>query len=422
MYRYLLLVLFACSFISMWAQGARLIINGAYINIENAAQLVIDNPQPNAITRTAAGGHIISEHENDVVKWNIGSTDGAYFVPFGVSNTHYLPLQFTTFGGSGNGYFELATYGGPHYQNSLYLPAGITNFTGFGAPDNSPYVMDRFWKLKARDYASGNDDRPAFHFLSLSYRDTEHTNSGNVINESNVFIQRYNPVLDSWYDYIPGGGAITSDVINNTVSINVVPHDEIFDWWVIVDRISPLPVELLTFEASAIDNRAVYLEWITASAENVDKYIVERSVNGIDWEFVLETSAINELVQIKYTGIDAHPYQGISYYRLKYIDFDGSIGYSNVQSVNITALDLVTYVLYPNPTKEQIFVKLYPEHPYKKLVIYDVQGRLLMKKEVLQAEQKDLISIDVSHLPQGSYILQLQSEQQEFNNNKFVKL
>lgn len=409
-------------FESSFGQGARIVINGAYINIENAAQLVIDNPQSNAINRTALGGHIISEHENDVVKWNIGQRNDTYFVPFGVSNTHYLPLYFTTNGGVGDGYFELATYGGPTYLNSSYLPTGITNFVSFSGSDNSPYVMDRFWKLKARDYSNANEDRPSFHFLQLSYRDSEHTNVGNVINEADVFIQRYNPIIDSWYDYIPGGGVVSSDVINNTVSVYVVPNDEIFDWWVIVDKISPLPVDLLSFEAKAVDNMAVYLEWITASSENVDRYIIEKSINAIDWEFVLETEAVNALDQIKYSGVDTRPYTGLSYYRLKYYEMDGSFYYSDVRSVFIQEQQQFTYLVYPNPTQKDIFVKLNEDHSYRQLVVYDVQGRVVLQKDIVRKEKKDLIDVDVSKLPQGSYIIQLQSDHQVAKTSKFVKL
>lgn len=422
MLRIILLLIVLSSADFSFSQGGRLVINGGYIHISGGTRLVIDNSQSNAVSRTVAGGHIISEHEDAVVKWNIGSNNGAYMMPFGVSHTHYLPLEFTTYGGVGDGYIELATYGGSHFKNSDYLPTGISNFTGFGVVDNSPYVMDRFWKLKARNYASSNQDRPAFHHLSLSYLDSEHTNVGNIINESNVFIQRYNPVLDSWYDYIPGGGTILSDLINNTVAVNVVPHDEIFDWWAIVEKISPLPVELISFDAQAVDNVAVYLEWVTSLSSNIDKYIIERSVDAVNWEYVFESAAVNTDDQIKYSGMDFHPYLGQSYYRLKYTEMDGSLYFSDVKSVNIYPSGQLTYLLYPNPTDKTVFVKLNMDHDYESLVVYDAKGSLMMKKDVRTSSQKDLISIDVSTLPQGSYILQLQSKKEGLKTNKFVKL
>lgn len=419
----LLLSLFLSVVLSGKAQnGAVLVMNGGYINIENGAQLVIDNPVDTAIKRTLAGGHIISEHENDVIRWNIGNRNGDYFIPFGVGISDYIPLRFTTYGGVGNGYFELATYGGPDYLNSSYLPAGLTNFTGFSANDNSPYVMDRFWKIKARDYASSNAGRPDFHFLSLSYRDTEHTNIGNIINEGSVFIQRYNPILDSWYDYIPAAGAVTTNVVNNTVSVNVVPNDEIFDWWAIVDAISPLPVELLSFDAKPVDNKAVVIEWTTVSERNLDKFIVERSMDGVSWEFVLQTAALGDSRSLaEYQGVDAAPYTGQSYYRLKQIDLDGTYSYSSIKAVYIEDATRMLTLIYPNPAQGVLNVHFSDELTPKSLVVYDVQGKLVISRDI-RSETANTVPLDISRLAQGSYLIQIVTDEQETETYKFVKL
>ncbi len=426
MRRYLLLFFWSfCVFLSVNAQnGAVLVINGGFINIENGANLVIDNPVDTAIKRTMAGGHIISEHENDVVRWNIGNRNGNYFVPFGLGTANYLPLHFSTLGGIGNGYFELATYGGPDYLNTSYLPAGITNFRGFEAADNSPYVMDRFWKIKARDYSSANADRPNFSFLSLSYRDQEHLNAGNIINENLVFIQRYNPVLDTWYDFLPGGGEATVNVTNNTVSVPVVPNDEIFDWWVIVDKISPLPVELVSFEAEAVDNKIVHLTWQTVSEQNSDKFIVERSLDGKTWEYVLEVPAEGFSNQPRnYEGVDPDPYAGYSYYRLKQVDIGGSITYSPIEQVFIKDVVKYTTVIYPNPAGSTINVQFSDTQVRsRELVIYDVQGKLLIHRDVQSGKSGNIVPLDISRLAQGSYLIQIITDQNLSETYKFVKL
>jgi hypothetical protein len=134
MNRGLLIWVFAMFVVHIGANAqARLILNGAFINIENGAQLVIDNPNPNAITRNS--GHIISEDEDDIVKWNFADNDGNYTLPFGFGITEYMPLSFGTLNAVGpNGYFEFATYGRPNYLNSSYLPTGVTNFTRFQWP------------------------------------------------------------------------------------------------------------------------------------------------------------------------------------------------------------------------------------------------------------------------------------------------
>ena len=405
MHKSLMIVLFFLLTSTSIVYGqARVVINNAFINIKGDAQFVIDNPNPNAITRLPSGGHFISEGEDNNIRWNIRNNNGVYKVPFGMGTSDYLPLEFTTSGGQGNGYFELATYGGPNFRNSDYLPTGISNFHGFKAPDNSPYVMDRFWKIKARGYNNMNDDRPEFHFLSLSYRDIEYQNVGNTIIEGDVFIQRYNPILDSWYDYIPAGGAVSNDVVNNTVSVQVVPREEIFDWWVIVDAISPLPVELLSFEAQAINNQFVLIDWSTATERNMDKFVVERSQDGKNWEFVAETAAQNLNTLVKYQTQDKFPYTGISYYRLKQVEFNGNVTYSVLKEVNIYPIDEFAISIFPNPTIDYINLKLTtPSSDTYSYEIYAIDGKKLIAKTHISSLEK----IDCSLFPSGMYFIKI---------------
>src|SRR4051812_9566445 len=71
---------------SSLAQGRLILNNGGIVNITNSAFVVIDNSNPNAITRNTSG-HIISEGKFNRVKWNIGTTAGSYVVPFGIGTT-----------------------------------------------------------------------------------------------------------------------------------------------------------------------------------------------------------------------------------------------------------------------------------------------------------------------------------------------
>jgi hypothetical protein len=402
---------------------ARLIFNGAYVNIENGARLVIDNPNPNAITHI--DGHIISEHENDIVKWNIGDLEATYTVPFGYDTINYLPLTFGTINGSGtNGYFEFAMYGGPNYLNSSYLPSGITNFNGFGNTDNSAYVVDRFWLIRARNYASGNTLKPDIENLRFTYRDPEHTAAGNTINENFLWVQRYNPVLDSWYDYIPGNGIASVNPTANTVEVAIVPYDEVHDWWVLVDKINPLPVELLSFTASPVNNSYIQLDWRTANEQNSDYFIIERSRDAVNWEFVLTKKAAgNSNTTLEYTDIDPAPYKGLSYYRLKMVDFDQSYKYSVIVPVFIESDGVVATVMYPNPTQEILYLQAKGDvEGDHQLTVFDIQGRLMMSRHVTSQDLLGSVQLNVQKLAQGTYFLQVQGDTLPIQAFKFIKL
>lgn len=100
---------------------------------------------------------------------------------------------------------------------------------------------------------------------------------------------------------------------------------------------SPLPVELISFEAIARDDQ-VNLYWSTASEINSSHFAIERSQNGYDWEEIITThSAGNSTTQIDYFSIDYTPLSGKSFYRLVQYDNDGQNKTYNVVPVVISA-------------------------------------------------------------------------------------
>jgi len=85
----------------------------------------------------------------------------------------------------------------------------------------------------------------------------------------------------------------------------------------------PLPVELSEFTAEAGD-KVNTIKWTTVSEQNSDYFIVERSLNGADWDFAGRVkSAGNSTSEINYTLEDRAFTNFINYYRLKQVDIDG---------------------------------------------------------------------------------------------------
>ena len=94
-----------------------------------------------------------------------------------------------------------------------------------------------------------------------------------------------------------------------------------------------LPVELLFFNAT-LNGKVVDLTWSTASELNNDYFTVERSVDGFNWENVVQVSGAGTTNQTtNYSDADTRPYNGLSYYRLKQNDLDGEFSYSDIVSV-----------------------------------------------------------------------------------------
>lgn len=120
-----------------------------------------------------------------------------------------------------------------------------------------------------------------------------------------------------------------------------------------------LPIGLVSFDAWAQDNTSVQLSWETSSEQNNDYFVVERSVDGYDgWETVAQIDgAGNSETPKSYAAEDDFPLDGISYYRLKQIDFNGQERVHETESVYINVAGGSELVIFPNPATNLVTVK-----------------------------------------------------------------
>ncbi|MDB4344392.1 hypothetical protein OAA35_00770, partial [bacterium] len=95
-----------------------------------------------------------------------------------------------------------------------------------------------------------------------------------------------------------------------------------------------LPIELVSFSGEKKDNRNI-LNWTTASEINNAFFTVEKSYNGIDFEWVGTQEGTSPSTQIiNYSLSDFNVLETLNYYRLKQTDFDGKFEYSNTISID----------------------------------------------------------------------------------------
>ncbi|MBI2416826.1 MAG: T9SS type A sorting domain-containing protein [Ignavibacteriales bacterium] len=112
----------------------------------------------------------------------------------------------------------------------------------------------------------------------------------------------------------------------------------------------PLPVELTSFEAKRIDN-GVVLNWSTVTEVNNKGFEVQVSTDNASFktvQFIAGNGTSN--MRHNYSTLDNTEYNSGVYFRLKQVDLDGSVKYS--QSVFVDMRTNLTFALdqnYPNP-------------------------------------------------------------------------
>lgn len=174
---------------------------------------------------------------------------------------------------------------------------------------------------------------------------------------------------------------------------------------------SPLPVELLSF--IGWNNGTVNeLEWVTAIELNNDVFVVERSadaINFIEIGTVLGNGTTNE--EHTYHFTDVTPIQGINYYRLKQIDFDGTFEYSSIIVVKVQNGLAKTAIikLHPNPANELINIQLQSEfQTIFDITVLDLTGRVVDVLEMPALKGlNEPFSLEVKSYPQGVYLINL---------------
>ncbi len=167
-----------------------------------------------------------------------------------------------------------------------------------------------------------------------------------------------------------------------------------------------LPVELLDFSATANEvERTVELSWSTVTETNNDFFTVEKSLNTDEWtEALFIPGAGNSTTRIDYEVVDGNPFPGLSYYRLKQTDFDGSYTYSNILSVTLgDSQEPLT--LYPNPAQDVIVLQGNPEEFHSLRLINALGQDITTNLEQIKRGHNS-ISLDISSLPHGLYVIQ----------------
>jgi len=167
------------------------------------------------------------------------------------------------------------------------------------------------------------------------------------------------------------------------------------------------------FKANVADNK-VELNWTgTCFSESGGRYLVQRSRDSEEWETIgTVLSQLEQLnTEVYYTYFDEFPMEGISYYRVQFIDDNGSFNNSNPDVVEFASLP---FLVFPNPVPNILNIILGDKFSNQdvRLRIYSSEGKLLKEKDLTNNE------IDISSFPAGILYLELE---QKSGTNKFMQ-
>jgi hypothetical protein len=178
---------------------------------------------------------------------------------------------------------------------------------------------------------------------------------------------------------------------------------------------SILPLQKLEFTGRDI-NGIVRLNWKAYQEESIARYEVERSSDSRMFIAIGSLQAKNGRMDNDYLLDDDKAPAGITYYRLKIYEKDGTTSYSNVVTIN--RLKVNNIVLFPSPAKDRLSVSYPKAEMGAKLMVYGMNGQKIIEAAVHPGSS--IMNINVSSLSKGVYLLRFDNNGQ-VQTERFMK-
>ncbi|MFT3980784.1 MAG: alpha-amylase family glycosyl hydrolase [Ferruginibacter sp.] len=217
------------------------------------------------------------------------------------------------------------------------------------------------------------------------------------------------PAAGTWYNYLASlnGGAATFTATGASQNITLQPGE----YYVYLSTNVVLPVTLLNFSGRN-NGSSNLLSWVTDNEINLDKYELQRSINGRDFETI---GTVPANASRNYSFNDANiSGSAVYYYRLKSVNADGTYTYSSIVRISGPVKSL-SVIATPNPFGSELKLSVSSVNAQQgTLVLTDVAGKILLQQQI--SLQAGVNSVKVSQLPvlsAGTYLLTLTTPQEK---------
>ena len=169
------------------------------------------------------------------------------------------------------------------------------------------------------------------------------------------------------------------------------------------------PVDLLGFEGNEVDG-LVELNWATASELNNSHFIIERGADGQNFKTIGKIEGMGTTSEFSaYEFVDVEAPVGQVYYRLRQVDFDGAVAFSNIVVVNIEGSDIAEVLsAHPNPVSDVFYIQTnLDRNAHLVLKLFDISGKLISQEIIPSLKGRQQIRIPMQDYAEGMYFYQI---------------
>ncbi|HSK13564.1 MAG TPA: T9SS type A sorting domain-containing protein, partial [Phnomibacter sp.] len=169
----------------------------------------------------------------------------------------------------------------------------------------------------------------------------------------------------------------------------------------------PLPVTGLNLLASRSGSN-VNLNWVTQSEQNSSYFLVERSVDGVNFRAITTerlNAAGNSNSQRNYGIIDPNRIEPVIYYRVRMVGIDGTSRLSNIVSVRMSSGR--EFRVYPNPVYNMFTIEFGENGRYQVDLISANGQRIMVRSDIQISNSFSSITLPRNNVPGGLYELRV---------------
>ncbi|MEA3447999.1 MAG: T9SS type A sorting domain-containing protein [Bacteroidota bacterium] len=277
------------------------------------------------------------------------------------------------------------------YFNSAYSDLTVT-----GTLNN--VSSTEYWTL---NQAVNDDD------ISVTLYWEDATASGIDAYSTDLVVARYNGA-----DWETKGQASISGTDPGNVISNLVSDYSPFTFGSLSSSKNPLPIELISFDASCDGNNAI-ISWTTASETNNDYFTLEKSLDAINFFEIakIEGQGFSNS-EVNYLFTDKNLFAGNNYYRLTQVDYDGNSKTFVPTALNCSKEENNNINVYPNPVRDYltIYFSNIPESKVN-ISLFTPQGKSVYKTTRVPGTNR--LKIDLEDLSPGIYIVRILNNKQQ---------
>jgi PKD repeat protein len=249
-----------------------------------------------------------------------------------------------------------------------------------------------------------------------------HTNGDGFLNSGNYSFTFTTPASPSTGKLLRLRARAYSNAFNNDPCATYASATgQTEDYAVYFGTIAVLPVELTQFKG-LWQNDFAALNWQTASENQNRGFEIERSLDGLAFEkigFVTAQGGNRADYWFNDYGFQKVAPPQYIYYRLKQLDDDGGFRYSKI--ILVATNGKAQWAVSPNPSKG--LFNLNTSQPFKDDVdieVLDLLGRTVFSQRKT-VDAGNPITLDLSSIASGVYVLKVSQPQQALFVSKLVK-